>query len=49
MGYEFWPLKEWARAQGFRADLTLSVPRSRGLWETLFGPDLLLGLETQDQ
>jgi hypothetical protein len=49
VGYEFWPLKEWARSPGFKADLTLSVPRSRGLWETLFGPDLLLGVETRDR
>ncbi|MDR3682254.1 MAG: hypothetical protein P4L11_00890 [Geothrix sp.] len=49
VGYEFWPVKEWVRVPGFKAELTLSVPRSPGLWETLFGPDLLLGVETRDR
>jgi hypothetical protein len=48
-GYEFWPVKEWKRAPGFQAEVTLSVPRVRGLWETLFGPDLILGARTRNR
>ena len=40
--YEFWPIKEWARDEDFKAEVALSVPRTRSLRESVFGPKLIL-------
>jgi hypothetical protein len=48
--YEFWPIQEWTRTPDFRAEITLSIPRRRGLGEWLFGPSLrpsALGIRRQ--
>jgi hypothetical protein len=45
LGYEFWPIKEWARDPAFRAELTFSIPRRRGFRPWLFGQPFALALE----
>lgn|GEM_PF-479113 len=44
--YDFWPIKEWVRDPAFRAEVTLSIPRTRKVHDFFFGPSLLLAGET---
>ena len=45
VAYDFWPIKAWVRDPAFRADITLSIPRTRPVHDFFFGPSLLLAAE----
>lgn len=40
--YEFAPIKEWSLDKNFRADITLLVPYSYGISDSIFGADIEL-------